>query len=308
MSSSPYYKSILFTIMLLFLASCASKKSTVADKNIKTRNDIVDFGKKYLNTPYKYAATGPSSFDCSGYTSFVFSKFGFKLDQSSAGQARQAVTIRRKEELEVGDLVFFEGRSHNGRVGHVGIVSEKGRKDQFKFIHASTSNGVIITSSNEAYYKARYLRGGRVLKETAKKPKVEKKEESTIVSNNYEKSQNQVTYKETADGFVAIHAANGQSLDESTTVSAEQTSKPVKNKKSEDKKKKKASEVRQQAIRVSEESPILPPNRITHKVKMGETLFSISQTHNCSVEQLKKWNPEIVNNVIQAGDELDIYQ
>lgn len=304
MPSSLNYKSIIFIILVLVLASCASKKSTVADKNIRTRNEIVDFGKKYLNTPYKYAATGPSSFDCSGYTSFVFGKFGYKLDQSSAGQARQAITIRRKEELEVGDLVFFEGRSHNGRVGHVGIVSDKGRRGQFKFIHASTSNGVIITSSDEPYYQQRYLRGGRILKDL---PKVVEKDEYAE-QYNYAKAQDSIVYKETDDGFVAISTATGKPLEGEPALSAEQTSKPEKSKKPEDKKKKKGAEIRQEAIRGTEESLVLPPNRITHKVKPCETLYSISQTHNCSVEQLKKWNPEIINNVIQAGDELDIYQ
>ena len=126
----------------------------------------------------------------------------------------------------------------------------------------------------------------------------------------HEKSQDQVTYKETADGFEAIHATNTQPLDENTAVSTEQTSKPIKNRKPDNKKKKKKeeTEIRQTAIRGSEESPLPPSNRITYKVKPGETLFSISQMHNCSVDQLKKWNPEIENNVIQAGDELDIFQ
>lgn len=290
--------------MVLVLASCASRKSTVATRPIQ--NDIVEYGKKYLNAPYKYASRGPYAFDCSGYTSFVFGKFGYKLDGSSAGQDRQSITIRTKEELEVGDLVFFEGRSHNGRVGHVGIVTDVNGRGRFKFIHASTSNGVIITSSEEEYYKARYLRGGRVLKEDI--PKEPEVQENTLAQNNYEKAKEQIVYKETTDGFVTINSATGKTLNEETAVSPEQTSKPVKSKKKEDKKKNKDAEIRQQAIRGSEESPIIPPSRTRHKVEPGETLYSISQMHNCSVEQLKQWNPEIENNSIQAGDVLDIHQ
>ncbi|NLC49136.1 MAG: LysM peptidoglycan-binding domain-containing protein, partial [Bacteroidales bacterium] len=203
-------------------------------------------------------------------------------------------------------LVFFEGRSRNGRVGHVGIVSDIGRRGQFKFIHASTTNGVIITSSHEPYYQDRYLRGGRIIKDIPKS-KVGEKEAHTE-QYNYAKAQDSIVYMETADGFVAINSITGKPLEGEPTLSTEQTSKPVKSKKPEDNKKKKSSEVRQAAIRGSEESPIIPPNRITHKVKPGDTLYSISKEHNCSVEQLKKWNPNIVNNVIQAGDELDIYQ
>lgn len=292
--------------MVLALASCATKKSSVADKSKTIRIDIVDYSKKYLHKPYQYGGRGPNAFDCSGYTSFVFGKFGFKLEESSAGQARQGITIKRKEELEVGDLVFFEGRSRNGRVGHVGIVSDKGRRGQFKFIHASTTNGVIITSSEEPYYKGRYLRGGRIIIDKPI-PKVVEKEEYAE-QYNYAKAQDSIVYMETDNGFVAINSNTGKPLEGEPTLSTEQTSKPVKSKKPEDNKKKKSSEIRQAAIRGSEESLIIPPNRITHKVKPGETLYSISQTHNCSVDHLKKWNPNIVNNVIQAGDELDIYQ
>jgi LysM repeat protein len=306
MSSSSYFKSILFTIMVLFLASCATKKSSVADKNKSIRVDIVDYSKKYLNKPYQYGGRGPNAFDCSGYTSFIFSKFGFRLEDSSAGQARQGITIKRKEELEIGDLVFFEGRSRNGRVGHVGIVSDIGRRGQFKFIHASTTNGVIITSSHEPYYQDRYLRGGRIIKDIPKPKVVEKQEHAE--QYNYAKAQDSIVYKETDEGFIAINSNTGKPLEGEPVVSTEQTSKPVKSKKPEDNKKKKSAEIRQAAIRGSEESLIIPPNRITHKVKPGETLYSISQTHNCSVDHLKKWNPNIVNNVIQAGDELDIYQ
>lgn len=291
--------------MVLVLASCASKKSTVADKDKTIQNDIVDYSKKYLHKPYSYAGKGPNSFDCSGFTSFVYGKFGYILLNSSAAQARQGITIKRKEDLEIGDLVFFEGSSHNGRVGHVGIVSDISRGGNFKFIHASTSNGVIITSSEEPYYKARYLRGGRILKDI---PIVAEKQENTIVGNNYAKAQENITYKETDDGFITINTKTGKPLKEETAVSTEQPLKPVHNKKEEDKKKKDKSEIRQSAITATEESIHSTPTRIRHKVKPGETLYSISRKHKCSVEQLQKWNPDVENNVIQAGDELDIYQ
>lgn len=292
--------------MVLFLASCATKKSSVADKNKSIRTDIVDYSMKFLHKPYQYGGRGPNAFDCSGYTSFIFSKFGFNLEESSAGQARQGITIYKKDELEVGDLVFFEGRSRNGRVGHVGIVSDKGRRGQFKFIHSSTTSGIIITSSDEPYYQERYLRGGRIIIDKPISKVIEKQEHAE--QYNYAKAQDSIVYKETDEGFIAINSNISKPLEGEPIVSPEQTSKPVKSKKPEDKKKKKGAEVRQAAIRGSEESPIIPPNRISHKVKPGETLYSISKEHSCSVEQLKKWNPEILNNVIQAGDELDIYQ
>lgn len=130
-------------------------------------DDVIRYGKQYLGKPYRGAAKGPGAFDCSGYTSFVFKKFGYRLASSSAGQARQLAPIEERENLRKGDLVFFEGNRKNGRVGHVGIVTEARHNGQFRFIHASTSNGVIISSSTEPYYASRYLRAGRVLEENA---------------------------------------------------------------------------------------------------------------------------------------------
>src|SRR5690554_6422813 len=124
MLSKSYYKLIVFVITGFLLASCVSQKSAIAHKQRSEQDNIIEYGKKFLYKPYRYAVKGPNSFDCSGFTSFVFKEFGYKLNPSSAGQSQQGKTIRRKDDLQVGDLFFFEGRSHNGRVGHVGIVSE----------------------------------------------------------------------------------------------------------------------------------------------------------------------------------------
>ena len=308
MSSSSYYKLLVFSILALLLASCGSKKSAVTSQTKSVQHDVVEYGKRYLNTPYRYAASGPSSFDCSGYTSFVFRKFGYNLNASSAGQARQGEAINSTSELEIGDLVFFEGNSRNGRVGHVGIVSDIRKGGKFKFIHASTSNGVIISSSDEPYYRTRYLRGGRVIKDIPKKEQKSTTEETVIVESNHIKVQEHVVYKETNDGFVAVNSVTGKPLKDEQTVIPEQQSKPVKKKEEDNKEKEKKSEIRQTAIRGTEETLVTPPSKATHKVKPGETLYSIAKKHNCSVEQLKRWNPEIENNEIQAGDELDVYQ
>ena len=157
MSYSFYYKlivlSILASILALLLTGCGSKKSAVSHTATTEQHEVVEYGKQYLNKPYRYAGKGPNSFDCSGYTSFVFRKFGYKLNSSSAGQARQGKAINNRGELEIGDLVFFEGNRRNGRVGHVGIVNEIAENGRFTFIHSSTSNGIIISSSEEPYYR-----------------------------------------------------------------------------------------------------------------------------------------------------------
>src|SRR5690554_902240 len=157
-------KVLTITLIALTLASCGIGKSTLPSKNRSNiQDEVLSYSKKYIGKPYRYSGKGPNSFDCSGFTSFVFKNFGYKLNSSSSGQDRQFPTVAKKEDLTIGDLVFFEGRSRNGRVGHVGIVTEIYPNNNFKFIHSSTTSGVIISSSTEPYYSSRYLRGGRVL-------------------------------------------------------------------------------------------------------------------------------------------------
>jgi len=123
-------------------------------------DSIVDYSKLFLNTPYRYGSAGENSFDCSGFTSFVYSNFGFNLDHSSSAQANQVQTIR-KNNLQKGDLVFFNGRRRGERVGHVGIVVEVTENGSFNFIHAAVGRGVTISNSNEPYYSSRYVKAGR---------------------------------------------------------------------------------------------------------------------------------------------------
>ena len=63
-----------------------------------------------------------------------------------------------KHNLRPGDLVFFNGRAVGKRIGHVGIVTEvDSAEGKFKFIHASNSRGVTVSTSEEPYYKRRYV-------------------------------------------------------------------------------------------------------------------------------------------------------
>lgn len=162
-------KKIAFLLFIItILASCGVGRSTVSTKkNVSIQDELIEYGLRFLGKPYRYAGKGPNTFDCSGYTSFVFKKFGYNLNSSSSEQDRQVASIHRKQDLNKGDLVFFEGRTHNGRVEHVGIVTDVKPNGEFEFIHASTASGVIISKSTEPYYDSRYLRGGRVIENNA---------------------------------------------------------------------------------------------------------------------------------------------
>ena len=130
---------------------------------VSLTDSIVNYGKIFLHSPYRSGGKGSSgSFDCSGFTSFVYGNFGYKLGASSSDQAEQFDAIDRSS-LKKGDLVFFSGRLAGKRVGHVGIVVNTNPDGNFNFIHASTQHGVIISSSDEPYYLRRYIKAGRVV-------------------------------------------------------------------------------------------------------------------------------------------------
>ncbi|MHB9054568.1 MAG: LysM peptidoglycan-binding domain-containing protein [Paludibacteraceae bacterium] len=164
---------ILIFIGVLLCMSCSPKSHLTANNEngkslrkefnrISLQDSVINYGLKYLSTPYRFGGTTPRGFDCSGFTSHVYGQFGYNLGRSSRDQAKQLPGISKRE-LQTGDLVFFEGRSHNGHVGHVGIVTERKSNGEFNFLHASVKNGVVVSSSEEPYYASRYLKAGRVV-------------------------------------------------------------------------------------------------------------------------------------------------
>lgn len=124
--------------------------------------EIIQFAKKFLGTPYHYAGSTPSGFDCSGFIYYVMGNFGMRLSRSSPGLAEFGKTVRLSE-LQPGDLMFFKGRNtRSSGVGHVAMVVEV-KEGVIKFIHSSTSRGVIIdTFNNSGYYVPRYLKSKRL--------------------------------------------------------------------------------------------------------------------------------------------------
>lgn len=96
------------------------------------RGSVVEIALRYLGRPYKYAASGPDSFDCSGFTMFVYAKIGIRLPHSSRAQSTMGARVSRAG-LKPGDLVFF-GRP----VHHVGIYIGGGQ-----FVHSPHTGDVV---------------------------------------------------------------------------------------------------------------------------------------------------------------------
>lgn len=125
---------------------------------------VIAYARTFLGTPYKLGASGPKVFDCSGYTRYVFKHFGYELTQYTGAQFNEGREVPGYSDLQKGDLVFFGKRGSVRNIGHVGIVvSIDETRGSFRFIHASTSGGVVESESTQPYYMMRYIGARRIL-------------------------------------------------------------------------------------------------------------------------------------------------
>ncbi len=122
-----------------------------ADTDI--RQQIVDYSKKLQGIRYVYGGSTTKGFDCSGFVSYVFKKFGITLDRTSRGMGKGGATVK-KADLQPGDLVFFDTNGGLNGINHVGIYIGSN-----KFIHASSylKRRVTISSLSDKYYTKAYM-------------------------------------------------------------------------------------------------------------------------------------------------------
>jgi cell wall-associated NlpC family hydrolase len=124
--------------------------SSLADK-------IINLAKQQLGKPYVWGAEGPSSFDCSGFTQYVFKNAAsINLPRVSRDQSKFGQSVSRNN-LQKGDLIFFD-TDKNGSVNHVGIYMGNN-----EFIHASSGGKKVIISQLNSYYSSAYTNARRVL-------------------------------------------------------------------------------------------------------------------------------------------------
>lgn len=134
-------------------ASSSSTQTTSPQVN----GDMIATARQYLGVRYQFgAAPGRTdAFDCSSFTQYVYRQHGIQLPRTTVTQFQKGYAVDRNS-LKKGDLVFFE--TYKSGVSHVGIYIEDG-----KFIHASSTDGVVISNLSERYYESRYLGAKRVI-------------------------------------------------------------------------------------------------------------------------------------------------
>lgn len=120
-------------------------------------NSVAEYAKQYIGHSYAYGGSGPTSFDCSGFTMYVFKQFGINLPHNAVTQSNYGSYVS-KDNLVPGDLVIFNDYS-NTSIGHSAIYIGNGR-----IVHAANSSrGVTTDTILSGYYDLRFVEGRRIL-------------------------------------------------------------------------------------------------------------------------------------------------
>jgi len=118
------------------------------------KDKLYSFYDEWKGVKYKFGGHSKAGIDCSAFVQKALGEqFNLKLPRSTIFQVQVGQTIK-KDDLQIGDLVFFK----TGRTNHVGIYIEDG-----KFMHTSRKYGVIISKLDNAYFQKRYWTAKRVL-------------------------------------------------------------------------------------------------------------------------------------------------
>jgi len=151
-------KLIYFVAIAVLATSCGVFKG---EKKLKPRDGVVLYAKEYMGTPYRLGGNNTRGIDCSGLIHNAFKKQGIRVSRT--------VDLLRKEGKRIsidrakpGDILFFR-TSKKRTLTHAGIVVGH-KKNIPLFIHASSSNGVIISSMKEGYWNKAYAQKRRLIR------------------------------------------------------------------------------------------------------------------------------------------------
>jgi cell wall-associated NlpC family hydrolase len=153
----PFYMLVLGAVFML--SSCASHKARVRQEKVKK---VIETARSYMGTPYLYGGTTRSGMDCSALTMHAFRSVDVALPRSAEEQSKVGTNVKLRD-IQPGDLVFFATGRSRRKITHVGLVTDRRSRENVKFIHASTTLGVVETNIYTDYYFKRFRMARRVI-------------------------------------------------------------------------------------------------------------------------------------------------
>ncbi len=123
---------------------------------------MINNAMQFIGVRYSGGGTTKAGMDCSGMVTAVFDIFDMKIPRSSNEMSRVGTKLDQKE-IQKGDLIFFKTNGRN-IINHVGMVVDV-IGDEIKFVHSSTSKGVIVSSTKESYYSRAFAQANRILQQ-----------------------------------------------------------------------------------------------------------------------------------------------
>ncbi|SNR14845.1 C40 family peptidase [Tenacibaculum jejuense] len=156
---------VVFILIWAYRFANHNRRNNI-EQNVETSSAnkvsvILKAANSYLGTPYKFGGTTANGMDCSGLVYTVFKEeLGVTLPRSSRSMSSEGKKITL-ENIKKGDLLFFDIPTMHGDVNHVGLVNST-KSNTIKFIHSSTSKGVVISSLDESYWKEAFAFAKRI--------------------------------------------------------------------------------------------------------------------------------------------------
>ncbi|MFX0558494.1 C40 family peptidase [Maribacter sp. CXY002] len=135
--------------------------SITEHENFTKADEVINTALTFSGVRYKFGGTTNKGMDCSGLLYVSFGEHDVKLPRTSIHMAEEGKKIKIKD-VTKGDLLFFKTNKRSKRINHVGMVV-KVENDEIKFIHASTSRGVTVSSLHEGFWNQAFVKATRIL-------------------------------------------------------------------------------------------------------------------------------------------------
>ena len=289
---------------------------------------IIEEARRHLGKPYRHAGNGPKVFDCTGFTKYVFDKFGYKLGRTVPAQAKDGrEVLGNLSDLQKGDILIFGSRPNTRRMGHAGIfIGMDSTGTNFSFIHAAVKGGIQVNNLQETYYKQRFLGARRILPDFL--PEVIDSSAIASLSEALDKVVRPDTLSLSpadrrvilfADGtWAVVDSLGGLSVPASNerlvlaeggswrAVTPSTVRIPVLKESTAEEKKSSSSSSSSSSTKTTAPPPPADGSAVYHTIVSGDTLSGLARKYGTSVQTLCNLNGMTVKSTLRVGKKIRV--